>query len=286
MFAFLRRPPTPAGTSPLRIQLTYWWRHRRLARLTDPRLLTEWIQHRKLNDRDPRLPILADKLRVKPWVAQMLGTEWVTPTLWQGRKLPAEPVWPMPFVVKARHGCNQTVVVRTADDYRRVLGLADGWLGTSYGEWLDEWLYGQIEPGLLVEPYIGEGELLPIDYKVFVFGGEARFVQVHLGRGGNHRWIVFDRQWRRVSPATADPDPARPASLPAMLAAAETLGEDFSFVRADFYEIAGSARFGEMTFYPGSGLEPVEPPGLNAAMGALWAAAVALEPLRSVILAA
>lgn len=143
-----------------------------------------------------------------------------------------------------------------------------------YGAWLDEWLYGQIDAGLLVEPLIGEGATLPIDYKVFVFGGQARFVQVHVGRGsGNHRWIVFDLDWRRVSPASVDADPPPPASLAAMLRAAERLGEGFSFVRADFYDVAGRARFGELTFYPGSGLERVEPPRLDLLMGLLWSSA-------------
>ncbi|GLR46871.1 ATP-grasp fold amidoligase family protein [Sphingomonas astaxanthinifaciens] len=270
---FLYRPPTPPGTSRLRIQLTYLWRHRRLARLAAPVLLTEWIQHRKLHDRDPRLPLLADKVKVKPWVAQQLGLSWVTPTLWQGSRLPEHPAWDFPYVVKSRHGCNQTLVVRNAADHREARDRSAAWMAHPYGGWLDEWLYGGIERGLLVEPFIGEGDALPLDYKIFVFGGEARFVQVHLGRGTNHRWIVFDRQWKRVSPASADPDPARPASLAAMLRAAERLGAGFDFVRADFYEIAGTPRFGELTFYPGSGLEAVEPPSLDALMGALWAGA-------------
>ena len=53
------------GSSRLRIHLTYWWRHRRLAQLATPMLFTEWVQHRKLHDRDPRLPVLADKVTVK-----------------------------------------------------------------------------------------------------------------------------------------------------------------------------------------------------------------------------
>jgi hypothetical protein len=66
-----------------------------------------------------------------------------------------------------------------------------------------------------------------------------------------------------------------------MLNAAERLGEGFSFVRADFYDVGGRARFGELTFYPGSGLERVEPPRLDLLMGMLWGAAIqpSWEPL-------
>jgi hypothetical protein len=273
MFA-LFNPPTAVGSSSWRIQLTYWWRHRRRARLEAPLLFTEWVQHRKLHDRDPRLPALADKVRVKGFVAERLGTEWVTPTLWRGQSLPSEPAWDFPYVVKSRHGCGHTVVVHDSTGHVEAARQSRKWMQCSYGAWLDEWLYGEIERGLLVEPFIGEGIALPVDYKVFVFGGRARFVQVHLGRGEEHRWIVFDPQWRRVSPASDDADPPVPHSLSTMLKAAERLAEGFCFVRADFYEVKGKSRFGELTFYPGSGLERVEPPRLDLLMGLLWSAAL------------
>jgi len=41
-------------------------------------------------------------------------------------------------------------------------------------------------------------------------------------------------------------------------------------VRVDFYEIDGHPRFGEMTFYPGSGLDPFDPPALDAMLGDRW----------------
>lgn len=268
-------PPTAPGSSTFRIQLTYWWRHRRLARLRSPRLFTEWIQHRKLHDRDPRLPRLADKVLAKAYAAERLGRAWITPTLWRGTSLPAEPAWTFPYVVKARHGCGHNVVVTAPAEHAEAVRQSRRWMRRTYGAWLDEWLYGQIEAGLLVEPFIGAGPALPVDYKIFVFGGEARFIQVHLGRGdGKHRWLVFDPDWRRVSPPSADRDPPAPPSLTAMLRAAERLGEGFRFVRADFYDVAGRARFGELTFYPGSGLERVEPARLDLLMGLLWSAAL------------
>lgn len=276
-------PPTAVGSSPLRIQLTYWWRHRRLARLKRPLLFTEWVQHRKLHDRDPRLPALADKLRVKDFVTERLGAGWVTSTLWRGQSLPVEPAWDFPYVVKSRHGCGHTFVVRDPAGHAAAVRQSRRWMQRSYGAWLDEWLYGEIERGLLVEPFIGQERSLPVDYKVFVFGGQARFVQVHLGRGEEHRWIVFDTQWRRVSPPSQDTDPPAPQSLGAMLRAAERLSEGFCFVRADFYDLDGKARFGELTFYPGSGLERVEPPRLDLLMGLLWSAALPgwMQPVSS-----
>jgi hypothetical protein len=252
-----------------RIGLTYWWRHGRVPDLRDPRLFTELVQWRKLHQRDPRMPRLADKLMVKAEVASALGQEWVVPTLWAGEHLPEIAPCALPFVVKSRHGCNQRIFVRDDKvDWDVVRRRAATWLRRPYGYWLDEWLYRDIPRGILVEPFIGAGGALPIDYKFYVFGGEVAFVQVHLDREHRHSWVVYDRDWR---PFFGHADlPRAPSALAAMIAAAETLAGDFDFVRVDFYQPEKYPIFGEMTFYPGSGLDPFDPPALDAVMGALW----------------
>lgn len=258
-----------------RINLTYLVRHGQLPNLACPRLFNELVQLRKLTDRDARLPRLADKVLVKHFVADRLGDDWVVPTLWQGPELPAVSEWSAPIVVKSRHGCNQCIFLRSDDhDWSSVVRRANGWTSARYGFWLDEWLYSQIKPGVLVEPFIGDGQELPIDYKLFVFGGHVEYVQVHLGRERRHRWIVFDRCWTRLTPGDHDLQLSRPKSLSRMIDAAETLALGFDFVRVDMYEINERPLFGEMTFYPGSGLGSFSPRSLDAAMGAHWLAAL------------
>ena len=44
-----------------------------------------------------------------------------------------------------------------------------------------------------------------------------------------------------------------------MLNYAQQIGTSFSYIRVDLYEIAGKAKFGEVTFYPGAGLEAFKP---------------------------
>lgn len=257
--------------SRFRISLLYLWRHGRLPDLDYPQTFTEHVQYRKLNDHDIRMPPLADKIRSKEIVADRIGTEWVIPTLWHGTELPLRPDWPTPFVVKARHGCNQSAFVFSADtDWERIRRKAARWMTGDYGYWLDEWIYPHIPRGLLVEPFIGEGQRLPVDYKFYVFAGRVEYVQVHLDRAGRHRWILFDRHSRRVSSPTNDADPAPPLHLAKMIEAAEELGRGFDFVRVDLYEVGGHPYFGEMTFYPGSGLDPFDPVSLDGVIGAHW----------------
>ncbi len=263
-----------SGAAHARINLTYLWRHGRLPDLSDPQGFTEWVQWRKLHDRDARMPAFADKVGAKKIIADRIGTEWIIPTYWHGSELPAQPEWPAPFVVKSRHGCNQyAMVFDDSANWPAIRRRARRWMKRGYGFWLDEWLYAHIPRGIIVEPFIGEGRTLPVDYKFYVFGGRVEYVQVHLDRGGRHRWILFDRSWRRVSAVTTDADPLSPKTLAQMIAAAEELGRGFDFVRVDLYEVADTPKFGEMTFYPGSGLDPFAPVSLDAAIGAHWSRA-------------
>lgn len=267
----LLRDRNSGALARLRIRLCYLVRHQKLADLDAPTSFNELVQRRKLQNRDMRMVSLADKFAVKEVVADALGTEWVIPTLWHGTLLPDTIDLLSPFVVKARHGCNQNIFVREASpDWPSIRERTARWSKRPYGRWLDEWLYAHIPRGLLIEPFVGKNGALPIDYKIFVFGGRASFIQVHLEREKRHRWIVFDRNWNRISAATQDADPPPPTSLPRMLDAAETLARGFDFVRCDFYEIDERPLFGEMTFYPGSGLDKFNPVALDKQFGRYW----------------
>lgn len=252
----------------LRIGLTYLWRHRRLPDLDNPTLFTELVQLRKLHDRDARMPAMADKLAVKALVAERLGRAWVVPTLWAGGRLPERSRWSQAIVVKSRHGCNQNAFVQGAADWPAVRRRGARWLRASYGGWLDEWLYAHIPRGVLIEPFVGVGRRLPVDYKFYVFGGRVSHVQVHLDRGRGHRWVMLDRDWTPV--ANGAPRIARPSAFQDMVAAAENMAQGFDFARVDLYQPAAQPLFGEISFYPGSGLDRFDPPWLDRELGGLW----------------
>lgn len=237
-----------------------------------PKTLSEKIQRRKLFDRDPRLPLRADKIAVKDFVREKLGEDWITPTLWYGTLLPPQPDWPIPFVLKASHGSGMNLFVRSADDWKKAHEIARKWLAEPYyASWGGEWLYSQIEPRLLIEPFIGELAALPIDYKLWTFHGRVEFIQVDTDREHDHKRTMFSRDWQRLPFTTGYPMDERkirrPASLKGMIAAAEIICEDIFLVRTDFYELKSGPRFGEMTFYPGSGCERFLPEEYNRKIG-------------------
>ena len=257
-----------------RIYIIYLWRHHRWPNLFNPRRFSELVQLRKLNDHDPIMPIMADKIAAKKHVGRILGKKWIIPTYWSGRHLPEQPAWPYPFILKASHGCNQNIICRNQVDWKKARRRSAKWLQAPYGLWLDEWAYRDIPRNYIVEPYLGTASEVPIDYKIYVFGGKAVFIQVHLNRYSNHRWILFDRQWNQLSMMGDSDLPPAPKNLDKILDSAEKIAADFDFARIDFYEIDGEPKFGEVTFYPGSGLDPFDPLELDSKIGALWLAAL------------
>ena len=60
-----------------------------------------------------------------------------------------------------------------------------------------------------------------------------------------------------------------PSCFSEMVCAAQKLASDIPYVRIDFYEINGNMYFGEITFYPASGLGAFEPSQWNEKMGSM-----------------
>ena len=128
-FPDMQAVPVPASPwARRRVAITYRWRHGRWPSLDRPVRFTVWVQWRKLNDRRVDLALLTDKYHSKSIAQTRLPTDYLIPTLWLGLDLPEVAPWPMPFVVKANHGCNQYIIVRTGADYIRARKLAPRWL--------------------------------------------------------------------------------------------------------------------------------------------------------------
>jgi TupA-like ATPgrasp len=262
----------------IRIRAGFKGNHGVAPNILFPKTFGEKTQHRKLFDRDPRLPQRADKILVKDFVRAKLGDGWTTPTLWYGTELPSlsERTWPIPFVVKGSHGSGMNVFVRDKPHWASIEPLCQKWTSELYGDWGCEWLYSKIQPRLLVEPFVGELTQLPVDYKFWTFHGRVEIINVHTDRETGHKSTMLDRNWNLL-PFTSNidypidfRDIPRPTSLETMIDAAEILSEGVSFVRVDLYEINSLPRFGELTYYPDSGWSRFNPPEFDRKVGGLW----------------
>jgi hypothetical protein len=250
-----------------------------------PRLLllrthSERIHRTKVFRRDPRLPLLADKIEVKSFIADRVGPEYVVPTLFAGDALPPrrERTWPRPFFVKASHGSGWQV--RVPDDgpprWGKVERSVDTWLTSTYGENGGEWHYGRMPRRILVEPHLGDPGRWPDDYKLWVFHGRVHFVHWLTARSTpEHGGRYLDRDWgpvgfRSLKYPSHPFVPPRPESWDTMLWIAERIGQEFAFVRVDMYEVDGRPYVGELTFTPTAGYHRLDPPETDVMLGRLW----------------
>lgn len=103
------------------------------------------------------------------------------------------------------------------------------------------------------------------DYKVMCFNGKAQCTFTcteRLSPEGLHV-TFYDKDWNKMPfirhyPAS-ETEIEKPKQYQEMLDLSEKLSQKFSFVRTDFYEINGEVYFGELTFYPGNGMEEFDP---------------------------
>lgn len=59
----------------------------------------------------------------------------------------------------------------------------------------------------------------------------------------------------------------RPKQYDKMIECAETLSKNIPFVRVDLYDVNGQIYFGELTFYPGNGMEKFKPKEWDTILG-------------------
>lgn len=258
----------------LKIALQFSYHLGYVPNLRQPMTLNEKIQYRKLYDRDPRLAPLIDKIAVKDVVADVLGSDWIIPTLWSGTDpalIPFDTLIP-PYVVKANHtsNCNLFVLDVETLDPGSIRAQAAPWLRIDHARYAHEWAYSMVTPAILIEPFIGDTTSLPIDLKFYVFHGRVHYIEVCVERGTvNKRFVYFDRDWI-WQPVSEHVEVAPPRNLTAMIEAAETLAAPFGFARVDFYEVDERPLFGEITFYPSAGYDVDHSLDFDRALGALW----------------
>ena len=237
----------------------YW------ANVRYPRTFNEHILASKLDD---SLRILGkevvDKFAAKQYVSDRVGGGLVIPTIGCYDDLPSllTARFPGSHVIKPTHLSGQVIFKLGADQVLTVREqrIVSKWLDTNHYFRTGEPQYRDLEPRIIVEPFIETASGPPDDYKFFCWHGKPRLIQVDTSRFQGHRRNFFDVDWNPQDLQLRYPPSSQaisqPVVLPAMLEIAETLSAGFSFVRVDLYELRQEVLFGEMTFHPDSGNAP------------------------------
>ena len=237
---------------------TYW------ADLDHPKTFNEVVLSRKLLPEKDALGLLVDKVRVKEFVRDAIGEEYVIPThqsLYLGDELDLD-MLQFPCIMKPTHLSGFAKIYQHRDEFDRTefLQLRSRYDAMSLYKITGERQYKSLKPGIIFEELLSEPGGSLKDYKFFCFDGEPRFVQVDVDRFTNHTRAFYDMNWTKQPFSTMYPvytDPLEPpATFQRMIELARSLSSDFSFVRVDLYEALGKVYFGELTFDHGGGYEP------------------------------
>jgi hypothetical protein len=133
--------------------------------------------------------------------------------------------------------------------------------------------YSPIPRNIIIEEYLGLDSSLPIEYKIHVFHGKAKYLHVVTGRGADIRYTHLLINWTPFPGAqfngckTADYPVVEPEGFKTMIQLAEKLGSPFPFVRVDLYSIKGKIYFSELTFTPAKGTLKLADPLVDRQMG-------------------
>ncbi len=240
--------------------------------LNNPQTFNEKLQWLKLHNRKPEYTIMVDKYKVREYIADKIGEEYLIPLLgaWDDPDEIDFDTLPNQFVLKCNHNSGRGMCIckdKSKRDIARVKQELRKGIKQDYYLAGREWPYKDVPRKIIAEPYMEDvktGELR--DYKLFCFNGEPRFTLVCSQRFSKVglREDFFDINWvhlpiKRPNVPNSEVDIDKPVNYDHMLKLARQLSENIPFVRVDFYEINEKIYFGEMTFYPASGFLGFEP---------------------------
>lgn len=247
--------------------------------LDAPQTFNEKLQWLKLYDRKPEYTMMVDKYRVREYIAQKIGAEYLIPLLgvWDSPDEIDFAALPEQFVLKCNHNSGLGMCIckdKSTLDLRKVRRELRKGLRQDYYLPGREWPYKDVPRKIIAEQYMIDTEVNELrDYKFFCFRGEVKCFKVDFDRFIDHRANYFDRGGNPlpfgevVCPPKPDKQLVLPENLGKMISLAENLSGDVPFLRVDFYNIHGRIYFGELTFSPASGMGRFIPEEWDAILG-------------------
>lgn len=237
--------------------------------LSEPETFNEKIQWLKLYvyPKDPLVIQGSDKFAVRSYVQQKGLERLLVPMIgvWQSVDEIDWDSLPEQFVLKCNHGCAYNILCEDKNKLERkaVERKLQTWMKEDFGVFNIELHYSNINPHRIIcEEFLGNSIT---DYKFFCFNGEPKFLYV-----SNN--LIHDRQaqigffyldGRKMPMKRNDYIDITSISLPDfyydMKKSAETLCNDFAFVRVDFLLTDTRYYFAELTFTPSAGMMPFNP---------------------------
>lgn len=237
--------------------------------LENPQTFNEKLQWLKLYYRKPVFSQMVDKLKVREYIAERIGEEYLIPLLgvWNNADEIVFSKLPEKFVLKCNHDQGSVVICKDKSklDFEGTRKYLNKRLKKNHYWPTREWPYKNIKPCIICEQYMSNNEAEDelSDYKVLCFGGKAKLIEVHKARFTKRTQDFYDIKWNKLNitqPGIENSDIVleKPSFLNEMINLSEKLSQGFPHLRVDWYYSSGKLLFSELTFYDGGGFDPFD----------------------------
>lgn len=239
--------------------------------LRNPRTFNEKLQRLKLYDRNPEYTMMVDKYRVREYIADKIGEEYLIPLIgvWDNPDDIDFESLPNQFVLKCNHNSGLGLCIckdKKKLDVQKVKNDLRKGLEEDYYLSGREWPYKNVPRKIIAEKYMTDETGTNLrDYKFYCFDGKAKVVGIYQDRNTDKEttgdFFDMDFNWLgfTFNMPNAKVKPSKPNHFKKMIEIAEILSEGIPHVRVDLYLSNDKIYFGELTFFDGSGFDKIEP---------------------------
>lgn len=250
------------------LKVLYYFKMGEKLDLNNPKTFNQKLQWLKLNDHKDIYTTMVDKFAVKQYVASLIGSQYVIPTLAVYDKVEdiVPEALPNEFVLKTTHGGGGRRVMicrdKSAFDWTKAKRRLKDSLRSDIYRNMREWPYKNVQKRIIAEQLLKTANgKSPNDYKFYCFDGKADCVMVCVGRDEGVKFYFFDKNWnlRPFNNVGKNAEKGftipKPEGIDEMFAVAEKLSVGLPHVRVDLYYEGGKIYFGELTFFTASGFD-------------------------------
>lgn len=257
------------------IRLIYRLRMGKKLDLDNPKTFTEKLQWLKLYDHNPKYTRMADKLSLRDFVEEKIGSGHSVKVLGVWEKFSDIDFNALPerFVLKTTHDSGSYVICRNKAefDFRKAEKILSRSLKHNYYKTTREWQYKDICPKIIAEEYLDDGKDCLTDYKFFCFNGKPQFMYFEEEASQRPTQAIVDMDFNQM-PFSMDDEraetvPQKPSRFEEMEGIAQKLSEGIPFLRVDMYCIGDIVYVGELTFYHYGGFIPFRPAEWDGRIG-------------------
>jgi|TARA_B110000879_G_scaffold71657_1_gene99986 hypothetical protein len=265
-----------------RVKIYFFYRHRYWLSLSNPKTFSEKINFRKFNYL-PSYSDLADKFKVRDYVAEKIGSEYLIPLVYVSS---AKDFIEFPnlsknskYVAKTNHGSGPEHIEFLPSTKSNLelfnkfkYALDNDFDGVNFAESH----YSSIPRKILIEKRLGESKV-PEDFKFHIFennGDPIWFLQVDEGRFEKHIRNFYDSNFNFIYLEVLHPNGKYILPSHDLISQMAHLGiklvKGLKYARVDFYLVEEKIYFGEITLTPGSGFERFSDTNFDKLFGKYW----------------